>query len=70
MYNPKTRSFSYDGSHETQCNSLVNANDFLDVNLKSSIGHFDGNAYEALLESLMKDLLNATDPEPVYKEHL
>lgn len=50
--------------------ALVDANDFSDFRLKSALGRFDGNVYEAILESSKKDPLNATEPGPGYEEHL
>ncbi len=50
--------------------ALVDANDFSDFRLKSALGRFDGNVYEAILESSKKDPLNGTEPGPGYEEHL
>jgi len=50
--------------------ALVDANDFSDFRLKSALGRFDGNVYEAILESSKKDPLNETEPGPGYEEHL
>ncbi len=49
---------------------LVDANDFSDYRLKSCIGRYDGNVYEAILEAAKKDPLNSTEPGPGYEEHL
>jgi acyl-CoA oxidase len=50
--------------------ALVDANDFTDFRLKSALGRFDGNVYEAILESSKRDPLNATEPGPGYDQHL
>jgi len=50
--------------------ALVDANDFSDFRLKSALGRFDGNVYEAIMESAKKDPLNSTEPGPGYEEHL
>ena len=50
--------------------ALVDANDFSDFRLKSALGRFDGNVYEAILEASKKDPLNATEPGPGYEKHL
>lgn len=49
---------------------LVDANDFCDYRLKSTLGRYDGNVYEAILEAAKKDPLNSTEPGPGYEEHL
>ena len=54
----------------TECVALVDANDFPDFRLKSALGRYDGNVYEAILESSIKDPLNCTEPGPGYEEHL
>ena len=53
-----------------ECVALVDANDFPDFRLKSVLGRYDGNVYEAILESSKKDPLNDTEPGPGYEEHL
>ena len=50
--------------------ALADANDFSDFRLKSALGRFDGNVYEAILEASKKDPLNATEPGPGYQQHL
>ena len=52
------------------CIPLVDAFDYPDNVLKSSIGRYDGNVYEALFDSAQKSVLNRTDPFEGYKEHL
>jgi acyl-CoA oxidase len=50
--------------------ALVDARDFSDFRLKSSLGRFDGNVYPAIMTSASMDPLNRTEPGPGYKEHL
>jgi acyl-CoA oxidase len=50
--------------------ALVDARDFSDFRLKSCVGRWDGNVYEAILESSKRDPLNATEPGPGYDAHL
>jgi len=50
--------------------SLVDAWDFSDFRLKSSLGRFDGKVYPAIMEAARRDPLNRTDPGPGYEEHL
>ncbi len=50
--------------------ALVDANDFSDFRLQSALGRYDGNVYEAILETSKKDPLNETEPGPGYSEHL
>jgi acyl-CoA oxidase len=49
---------------------LVDAFDYGDHILKSSIGRYDGNIYEELFDSAQKSVLNRSDPFDGYKEHL
>lgn len=46
---------------------LVDAFDFPDNVLKSTIGRYDGNIYEALFDAAQKSTLNQTDPYEGYK---
>jgi len=50
--------------------SLVDAFDFSDFVLKSSIGRYDGNVYEALFDAAQKSILNEIDPFIGYEEYL
>mmetsp|Transcript_5797 Transcript_5797/g.8355 ORF Transcript_5797/g.8355 Transcript_5797/m.8355 type:complete len:752 (+) Transcript_5797:86-2341(+) len=50
--------------------ALCDARDFSDFRLKSALGRKDGNVYPAIMESSLKDSLNATEPGPGYNEHL
>ncbi len=50
--------------------SLVDAFDIPDSVLKSAIGRYDGNIYEALFDSAQKSILNQTDPFIGYEEFL
>jgi len=52
-----------------QAVALVDARDFSDFRLKSALGRFDGNVYPAIMQSALKDSLNATEPGPGH-EHL
>ncbi len=52
------------------CVALVDAFDFSDQSLKSAIGRYDGNVYEALLDSAKKSILNQQDPFEGYEEYL
>lgn len=49
---------------------LVDAFDFSDFRLKSTLGRYDGNVYPAILESSKNDPLNTTEPGPGYEKHL
>ena len=49
---------------------LVDAFDYPDKALKSTIGRYDGNVYEALFESAKNSSLNQTEPFDGYKEYL
>jgi flavocytochrome c len=49
--------------------SLVDAFDYPDFILRSTIGRYDGNVYEALFDAAQKSILNKTDPFDGY-EHL
>ncbi|MFO0515361.1 MAG: acyl-CoA dehydrogenase, partial [bacterium] len=46
---------------------LVDAFDFPDTVLKSTIGRYDGNIYEALFDSAQRSTLNQKDPYDGYK---
>lgn len=50
--------------------SLVDSFDFSDNTLKSTIGRYDGNVYEALFDAAQKSVLNRTDPFDGYEEYL
>jgi acyl-CoA oxidase len=50
--------------------SLVDAFDFSDFVVKSSIGRYDGNVYEALFDAAQKSILNQIDPFLGYEEYL
>jgi acyl-CoA oxidase len=50
--------------------ALVDAFDFTDFVLKSNIGRFDGNIYEALFDSAQKSILNQIDPFIGYEKYL
>lgn len=50
--------------------ALVDAWDFPDSRLKSTLGRYDGQVYTAILEAAKKDPLNATEPGPGYHQHL
>ena len=50
--------------------ALVDARDFSDFRLKSTIGRYDGNVYPAILEASRRDPLNHTEPGPGYEPHL
>jgi acyl-CoA oxidase len=50
--------------------ALVDAFDFQDFVLKSTIGRYDGNVYEALVDAAQKSTLNKTDPFDGYEEYL
>ena len=50
--------------------ALVDAWDFPDSRLKSTLGRYDGQVYTAILEAAKKDPLNATEPGPGYDQHL
>jgi acyl-CoA oxidase len=52
------------------CVGLVDAFDFKDIVLRSDIGRYDGNVYEALFDSAQKSILNQTDPFEGYEEYL
>jgi acyl-CoA oxidase len=52
------------------CISLVDAFDFKDYVLRSDIGRYDGNVYEALYDSAQKSVLNQADPFQGYDEYL
>jgi len=50
--------------------SLVDVFDYPDSVLKSTIGRYDGNVYEALFDAAQKSILNRTDPFEGYEETL
>jgi acyl-CoA oxidase len=50
--------------------ALVDAFDLKDYILRSDIGRYDGNVYEALFDSAQKSVLNRTDPFDGYEEFL
>jgi len=50
--------------------SLVDCFDYSDAVLKSTIGRFDGNVYEALFDAAQKSTLNKTDPFDGYEKYL
>ena len=49
--------------------ALVDARDFSDFRLKSTLGRYDGNVYPFIMESSMKEPLNSYEPGKGY-EHL
>ena len=49
---------------------LVDAFDIPDSVLRSAIGKYDGNVYEALFDSAQKSILNQIDPFVGYEEYL
>jgi acyl-CoA oxidase len=50
--------------------ALVDAREFTDFRLKSSLGQYNGNVYPSILAAAQKDPLNQIDPGPGYQEHL
>ena len=50
--------------------SLVDCFDHQDAVLKSTIGKYDGNVYEALFDAAQKSTLNRTDPFDGYEQYL
>jgi acyl-CoA oxidase len=46
--------------------ALVDARDFSDFRLKSTLGRYDGNVYPHIMEAARRDPLNAVDPGPAY----
>jgi flavocytochrome c len=52
------------------CIPLVDAFDYPDNVLKSTIGRYDGNVYESLYDAAQKSVLNRTDPFDGYNEYL
>lgn len=52
------------------CVPLVDAFDVPDNLLVSTIGRYDGNVYEALLNAARKNPVNLKDPFPGYEEYL
>jgi acyl-CoA oxidase len=49
--------------------ALVDARDFSDFRLKSTLGRYDGDVYPAIMKSARQDPLNKSEPGPGY-EHL
>jgi acyl-CoA oxidase len=52
------------------CIRLCDAFDYPDNVLKSTIGKYDGNVYEALFDAAQKSVLNKTDPFEGYEKYL
>ena len=52
------------------CIPLVDSFDYSDQILRSSIGRYDGNVYEALFDAAQKSVLNLKDPFDGYEETL
>jgi len=52
------------------CVPLVDAFGYTDNILKSSIGRYDGNVYEALFDAAQKSTLNQSDPFDGYEQYL
>ncbi len=50
--------------------ALVDSFDYPDKTLKSTIGRYDGNVYEALFDAAQKSVLNQRDPFDGYEEYL
>ena len=50
--------------------ALVDARDFSDFRLKSTLGRYDGNVYPYIMESARRDPLNSVDPGPAYDPEL
>jgi len=50
--------------------ALVDARDFSDFRLRSTLGRYDGDVYPAIMEAARRDPLNQTEPGPGYEEHL
>jgi flavocytochrome c len=50
--------------------ALVDCFDYQDAVLKSTIGRYDGNVYEALFDAAQKSSLNLTDPFDGYDQYL
>ncbi|XP_048244379.1 peroxisomal acyl-coenzyme A oxidase 1-like [Haliotis rufescens] len=50
--------------------SLVDAFDMHDITLHSALGCYDGNVYERLYQSALKEPMNRTQVHPVYYKHL
>jgi acyl-CoA oxidase len=50
--------------------ALVDSFDFTDNVLRSTIGRYDGNVYEALFDAAQKSVLNQRDPFDGYEEYL
>ena len=52
------------------CVALVDAFDIPDNVLNSTIGRYDGNVYEALVQASCKSSLNRKDPFEGYEQYL
>jgi len=52
------------------CIALTDAFDYHDNCLRSTIGRYDGNVYEALFDAAQKSILNQKDPFDGYQEYL
>lgn len=50
--------------------ALVDAWDWSDFTLKSALGKYDGNVYEALMEVAKRDPLNHSDPVVGWRENI
>ena len=50
--------------------SLVDSFDFPDESLKSTLGSFDGNVYERMLDQAKKGALNKDDVQPSFEKYL
>ena len=50
--------------------ALVDAFDYSDFILKSTLGRFDGDVYPAIMEASKRDPLNKSEIGPGYEEHL
>jgi acyl-CoA oxidase len=62
--------FQVMGEIRPDCIPLVDSFDYSDNILKSSIGKYDGNIYEALFDAAQKSVLNLRDPFDGYEEYL
>jgi acyl-CoA oxidase len=49
---------------------LVDAQDFSDFRLKSTLGRYDGNVYPAIMEEARRNPMNTEDPGPGYELQL
>ena len=50
--------------------SLVDSFDFPDESLKSTLGSYDGNVYERMLDQAKKGSLNKEDVQPAFEKYL